>query len=131
MVGTLDEKTRRTIVTIVVVVLVLYLISWLTGIPKGPEGYERPVVGGSYGAVPNEIFWYPYPSELDFEEPATRYAKFSPSGELFSLSFVNPDHDTTVNEPHNCKVIPNPPAFAGQDIVSMVCPQEKYHDSGR
>ncbi len=128
MVGTLDEKTTRAIIAVVVVVLILYLISWFT---SSPEGYARPVVGGSYGAVPNEIFWWPYPSELDFEEPATRYAKFSPSGELFSISFVNPDNDTTVNEPHNCKIIPNPPAFAGQNIVSMVCPQEKFIDSGR
>ena len=35
------------------------------------EGYGRPVVGGSYGPVQNEIFWYPYPHQPTIENPGT------------------------------------------------------------
>lgn len=121
-----DEQKKVAIVVIVVIIILL-----LFGRYNSSEGYERVPIGGSYGQVSNEMLQWPYPSMLNFMNVPRRFAKYSEDGKLFSISYVNPDLDTTVNEPHNCRVIDNPPALAGQNVVTMVCPQRKVFDSGR
>jgi len=95
------------------------------------EGYGRPVVGGSYGPVQNEIFWYPYPHQPTIENPGTRHAKYSPRHKVHAVSYVHPDFNTTVNEAHGCTDMTCPPAFAGEDVKCYGCPQRKGMDSGR
>ena len=120
-----EQKKIAAVVVAVIIVLLLF------GMYNSKEGYDRVPIGGSYGQVQNEMYQWPYPSPLDFMNAPRRYAKYSRDGKLFSISYVNPDLDTTVNEPHDCTIVENPPALAGQNVVTMVCPQRKVYDSGR
>lgn len=120
-----DEQEK---LAVIVVVILIALI--LFGIYNSNEGYERVPIGGSYGQVSNEMLQWPYPSSLDYIDAPKRYASYSQDGKLLSISYVNPALDRSFDEHMDCKVIDNPPALAGQNVVTMVCPQRKVYNSG-
>lgn len=118
----IDTDTRKVLAIIAIVAILIYLFG-----RSNTEGYERDVIGGSYGKVQDEIFWYPYP---DMPHPGTRHVKYDPTGKVHSSSYIYPDHNVTVNEPHNCEETKCGPAFAGEDVKCYNCPQYKRYDSG-
>ncbi len=118
----MDKDTQNVLLVVAVIFVVWYLLK------DRREGYERAVIGGEYGQVQNEIFWWPYP---EMEYPGTRHAKYDPVDRVHSVSYVYPDFDTTVNEPHGCMQMKCPPAFTDEDVKCYSCPQMKYYDSGR
>jgi len=122
----LNDQTKQVLLIIAVLGLLFYFLHERSE----SEGYERVAIGGSYGKIQNEMLWYPYPQQ-PLPHPGTRHAKFSPCGKLHGSSYVHPDFNATINEPHGCNGIPNPPAFRGEDVQSYQCPQPKAYDSGR
>jgi len=120
----LNDQTKQVLLIIVVLGILFFFLY------RRREGYERVAIGGSYGKVQNEMLWYPYPQQ-PLPRPGTRHAKYSPCGKLHSSSYVHPDFNTTINEPHGCRAIPNAPAFRGEDVKSYQCPQPKVYNSGR
>ena len=138
----LNDQSKQVLLLIVVIAAILYYLHER----REKEGYERAVIGGEYGQVQNEIFYHNYPHHTHPRLPMTgpRYAKYSlgerhkqvlePCDKLHSVSYVNQDANTTINEPHRCSIMQNPPAFSGaqdSDVVSYGCPQPKVFNSGR
>ena len=119
----MDDDTQKLLAIIAIIAILLFIF----GFRNQNEGYERAVTGGSYGQVQNEIFWHPYP---DMPHPGTRHIKYDPLGKVHSASYVYPDYNATVNEPHNCKEVGCGPAFSGEDAKCYRCQQPKRYDSG-
>lgn len=123
----IDDNTTK-ILLIIGVALVTYFL-----IKNNTEGYQRVVGGGEYGKPQNEIYWYPYPNtpHPGLHSPGTRHVKYDPLDKVHSVSYIYPDNNTTVNEPHNCDEIGCGNAFKNEDVKCYKCPQLKAYDSGR
>jgi hypothetical protein len=121
-----NTETQKLLFIFVVIAILFYFLN-----PTSTtEGYARPVMGGSYGGVQNEIYWN-YPHLPTIENPSKRHAKYSVGDKVHAVSYVYPDMNATVNEAHDCVEMPCPPAFGDEDVMCYKCPQPKRFDSGR